>query len=153
MVLPLVPEGVIVNAFPLQIFAIAFGITGIGLTVIVIVNVAPTQFPAAPDVGVTVYTIVCGAFVVLTSVCAKFDCAVEEVVCPVILLLSDDMVQVYVVFAGTISIALTGLMAIEPPLQIVAVLLAMDGLGLTVTFTLNVEPVQLPVFTPTGLTT
>ena len=62
---------------PVQIVVSVFGITGIGFTVIVTVNVAPTQFPAAPEVGVTVYTIVWAAFVVLTSVCAKFDCAVE----------------------------------------------------------------------------
>ena len=54
MVLPLVPEGVIVNAFPLHIVVSAFGISGIGFTVTVTVNVDPTQLPAAPEVGVTV---------------------------------------------------------------------------------------------------
>jgi hypothetical protein len=53
-VLPLVPEGLTVNAFPLQMVVSVFGITGIGFTVTVTVNVAPTQLPAAPDVGVTV---------------------------------------------------------------------------------------------------
>ena len=54
MVLPLVPEGVIVNAFPLHIVVSSFGISGIGFTVTVTVNVDPTQLPAAPEVGVTV---------------------------------------------------------------------------------------------------
>ena len=52
--LPLVPEGLTVNAFPLHMVVSAFGITGIGFTVTVTVNVAPTQFPDAPEVGVIV---------------------------------------------------------------------------------------------------
>lgn len=36
---------------------------GLGLTVTVMVNVAPTHEPVAPDVGVTVYVAVCGVFV------------------------------------------------------------------------------------------
>ena len=38
----------------LHIAAVWFGISGFGFTVTVIVNVAPTQFPAIPEVGVTV---------------------------------------------------------------------------------------------------
>ena len=41
---------------------------GRGLTVTVTVNVAPTQLPAAPDLGVTVYTTVCTVLLVLVSV-------------------------------------------------------------------------------------
>ena len=37
-------------------------------TVTVNVNVAPTQLPAAPDLGVTVYTTVCTVLLVLVSV-------------------------------------------------------------------------------------
>ena len=59
----------------------------------------------------------------------------------------------WVVFAGTISVAFTGLIAIVPPLQIVAVLFAIVGFGFTVTSTLNVPPVQFPVDTPIGFTT
>ena len=46
--------GVIVKAVPPHIVAVCAGITGVGLTVTVTVNVAPTQLPAAPEVGVTV---------------------------------------------------------------------------------------------------
>ena len=41
---------------------------GLGFTVTVIVNVDPTQVPAAPDFGVTVYTTVCTVLLVLVSV-------------------------------------------------------------------------------------
>jgi hypothetical protein len=46
--------GVIENALPLQIVAACAGITGFGFTVTATWNVAPTQAPAAPEVGVTV---------------------------------------------------------------------------------------------------
>ena len=45
--------GVTAKRVPLQIVAVWAGISGLGLTVTVIVNVDPTQDPAAPDVGVT----------------------------------------------------------------------------------------------------
>ena len=41
---------------------------GLGFKVTVTVNVEPTQLPAAPDLGVTVYTTVCTVFLVLVSV-------------------------------------------------------------------------------------
>ena len=46
--------GLTVNAVPLHIAGVYANRTGLGLTVTVIVKVAPTQEPAAPDVGVTV---------------------------------------------------------------------------------------------------
>ena len=67
--------------------------------------------------------------------------------------MSVEIVHVYVVLAGTMSVAFTGLIAIEPPLQMVAVLFAIVGLGFTVTSTLNVDPAQFPVDTPIGFTT
>ena len=53
---------------PLQVLAVLFAIVAFGLTVTVTVNVDPTQLPAAPLVGVTVYTTVCAVFVKLVSV-------------------------------------------------------------------------------------
>ena len=50
--------GVTVNVPPLQIVFVSAGITGVGKTVTVVVNGSPTQEPAAPEEGVTVYTIV-----------------------------------------------------------------------------------------------
>ena len=46
--------GVTVNATPLHVVAVLFAIVVLGLTVTIIVNVDPTQLPAAPLVGVTV---------------------------------------------------------------------------------------------------
>ena len=46
--------GVTVNKIPLQAVAVVFAIVALGFTVTVIVNVDPTQVPAAPLVGVTV---------------------------------------------------------------------------------------------------
>jgi hypothetical protein len=60
--------GVIVNAVPLHIVLVLLAITGVGLTVTVIVKLVPTQLPASPLVGVTVYTTVCAVFVVLVKV-------------------------------------------------------------------------------------
>ena len=50
--------GVTVNVPPLQITSVKAGITGVGETVTVVVNGRPIHAPAAPETGVTVYTIV-----------------------------------------------------------------------------------------------
>ena len=51
----------------------------------------------------------------------------------------------YVVPAGTtVAPPFTGEMVNVPPLQIVAAWLGIDGLGLTVTIIVKVEPGQLP---------
>jgi hypothetical protein len=60
--------GVTVNAVPLHIVLVLLAITGVGFIVTVTVNVDPTQFPAAPLVGVTVYTTVCAVLVKLVNV-------------------------------------------------------------------------------------
>ena len=59
--------GLTVNALPLHIAGVYAPIAGLGLTVTVTVNVDPTQAPAAPEVGVTVYVAVCCIFVGLGS--------------------------------------------------------------------------------------
>ena len=53
---------------PVHIVVVCAGITGVGFTVTIVVNVEPTQLPAAPDVGVTVYVAVRTISVGLTSV-------------------------------------------------------------------------------------
>jgi hypothetical protein len=60
--------GVIVNAVPLHIVLVLLAITGVGFTVTVTVKLVPTQLPASPLVGVTVYTTVCAVFVVFVKV-------------------------------------------------------------------------------------
>jgi hypothetical protein len=60
--------GVTVNPVPLHVLAVLFAIFAFGLTVTVTVNVDPTQLPAAPLVGVTVYTTVCAVLVKLVKV-------------------------------------------------------------------------------------
>ena len=60
--------GVTLNAKPLHIVRVTFAITGFGFTVTVTVNDAPSQLPAAPLTGVTVYINVCTIFVTLVSV-------------------------------------------------------------------------------------
>jgi hypothetical protein len=49
-----------------------------------------------------------------------------------------------VVPAGTISVPLVGVTEKVPPLQIVAVLFAIVGFGLTVTVTVNGVPLHVP---------
>jgi Fe-S cluster assembly scaffold protein SufB len=51
--------------------------------------------------------------------------------------------QVYVVFAGTISVPFVGVTVNVPLLQIVVVLAAITGVGFTVTVTVNGAPVHV----------
>ena len=91
------------NAVPLQIVAVWFGTTGLGLTVTTIVNVEPTQLPSAPLLGVTVYVTVCTIFVLFVNVWLILDCPVIWLDSPVTLVLSTT-VHVYVVPVGTIVV-------------------------------------------------
>ena len=75
--------GLTVNAVPLQTVAVCAGMAGTGLTVTVTVNVAPTQLPAAPDVGVTVYVAVCAVLVGLTRVWLMLGCPTAWALPPV----------------------------------------------------------------------
>ena len=100
-------------------------------------KVEPVQEPA---VGVTVYTTCSALIVVLVSVWLIEDCAVP-VASPVIFALST-YVQEYVVFEGTISEPLEGVTVNAVPLQVLAVVLAIVGIGLTVTVTVKDVPVQ-----------
>ena len=52
-----------------QIVAVLFAITGVGSTVTMMSKFEPTQEPAAPDVGVTVYVTVVVVLIELVSVC------------------------------------------------------------------------------------
>ena len=56
-----------------------------------------------------------------------------------------EIVQVYVVLAGTISDPLTGVTLNASPLQIVEVLFTITGLGLIVATTVNVGPLHNPL--------
>ena len=56
-----------------------------------------------------------------------------------------EIVQVYVILAGTISDPLTGVTLNASPLQIVEVLFTITGLGLMVATILNVGPTQVPL--------
>ena len=58
----------------------------------------------------------------------------------------EEIVHVYVVDAGTISLPLLfGVIVNASPLQIVAVLLAIAGFGLMVATTVNVGPLHNPL--------
>ena len=60
--------GLFTNGKPLQAITVVFAITGVGFIVTFTVNDAPPQLPAAPLIGVTVYTKVCTIFDTLVSV-------------------------------------------------------------------------------------
>ena len=94
---------------------------GVGLTVTVVVNVEPGQAPAAPEVGVTVYTIFCGALVVLVNV-PDTEAAADPAAIPV-MVAEVGADQAYVVPAGIIVAVglLVGVTVNVPPSQIVAV--------------------------------
>ena len=64
---------------------------GCGFTKTDTVNEFPIQFPASPDVGVTVYTIVCAILLVFTSVWLILILAVVTVDSPVTLGLSTTV--------------------------------------------------------------
>lgn len=100
-------------------------------------NDEPTQFPLAPEVGVTVYTTSIGAFVELVSV-PLIEAALVPDASPEIPKMADGADQVYVVFDGTISEPLEGVTVNVPVLQMVAVFAAITGVGFTTTTTLLV---------------
>ena len=58
MIFPFPVTGVTVKVLPLQTGVVSLATVGFGLTVTVMMNLAPRQVPAAPDTGVTVYTTV-----------------------------------------------------------------------------------------------
>ena len=93
---------------------------GVGLTVAVILNEAPTQLPVVPEVGVTVYVAVTGAEVGLESVpFIELPLPAAPPVKP----LPVGALHEYVVFAGTIvadvGIPFEGVIVNVPPSQIV----------------------------------
>lgn len=61
-------KGVTENEVPLHICWFWGGITAIGVTATVTVKGLPTQVPAAPDVGVTVYVALAELFVEFVKV-------------------------------------------------------------------------------------
>ena len=96
------------KAAPEQIVAVLAAISGVGLTVTVRSKAAPVQVPL---LGVSVYTMSFGVFVVFRSVWVKEVWAtVGCALFPVMFALSVLIVQVYRVLAGTIL-----LLVIPPP--------------------------------------
>ena len=144
--------GVKLNALGLQVVAtVLLLIEGFGFIVTVTVKVAPTQLPAAPDVGVTVYTAVTGALVVLVSV-PLIEAPLPAT--PPVNPAPAGTPHEYVVPAGTIpSTPSTGVKLNALGLHVVAtVLLFIEGLGLIVTVTVKVAPTQLPAAPDVGVT-
>ena len=141
--IPFVPlTGLTVNNTPPQMVVLIGVITAVGLTVTVQVNVAFT--PHKVDVGVTIYVAVCVVFVGLLNVPVNIV-APLPVVPPVIPPVTLGALQLYVVPAGTIPLLpLVGVALNKTPLQPTAVIALITALGLTVTVTVNVAPVQLP---------
>ena len=133
-------EGAVVNAVPLQIVAVWFGTTGLGLMVATTVNVAPVQLPL---VGVTVYVAVCAILVGLASVPLILACPVANAP-PVKLPVTVGALHAYVVPDGTMSPPpLLGVNVKPIPLHVLAVLFVIVAFGLTVSVNDFVDPVQL----------
>ena len=80
-------------------------------------------------------------FVLFESVCEIDAAPVVTFDCPVTFALAAT-VQVYVVLAGTISVPFAGVTVNVPSSQIVAVVFAITGVGLTVTVVVKAEPVH-----------
>jgi hypothetical protein len=141
--IPLLPlVGVALNKTPLHPTAVIALITALGLTVTVKVNVPFT--PHNVEVGVIVYVAVCVVFVGLVKVPVNIV-APLPVVPPVNPPVTLGALQLYVVPAGTIPLLpLVGVALNKTPLHPTAVIALITALGLTVTVTANVAPVQLP---------
>jgi hypothetical protein len=133
---------------PLHIVAVWAGTTGVGSNVTVTVKVPPVQLP---ETGVTVYVAVCTVFVVLDSVPEIFVAPLPEA--PPENPVPDGADQLYVVLDGTIpSVPLTGVTVNADLLHTVVVIAFMDGIGFTVTVTVNVAPTQEPASPEVGVT-
>ena len=134
--------GVTLNNTPSQLIAVIAVIDDVGFTVTVTVNVAPTQLPV---VGVTIYVAVCCAFVGLINVPVILD-APLPVPPPVIPPVTPGALHAYVVPDGIMPfVPFVGVTVKLTPPQVVAVIALISALGFTVTVTVNVAPVQLPV--------
>jgi hypothetical protein len=141
--------GVAVNEFPLQMVELIAVTAGVGLTVTVTLNAVP---PQDPEVGVTEYTTLMAALVVLVKVPEMFAAFVPEAAPVIPATTGAD--QEYVVEAGTIPLVVfTGDTEKADPLQTVADMAVMAGVGLTVTVTLKGLPAQLPFEGVTEYTT
>ena len=144
---PFTPSrGVNVKLPPVQMDVAIAAIAGFGKTVTVTVKVDPTQPPSAADaVGVTVYVADCDIFVVLLSVPLILEGVPLLAAPPVIPPVTTGASQLYVVPAGTTPLVPSaGATAKFPPLQIIAVIALIAGLGLTVIIRVNGVPAQLP---------
>ena len=82
-------------------------------------------------------------FVLFESVCEIDAAPVVTFDCPVTFAFAAT-VQVYVVLAGTISVPFAGVTVNVASSQIVAVVFAITGVGLTTAATVNEFPTQLP---------
>ena len=118
---------------------------GFGFTLTFTVKGTPKQLSAAPDFGVTVYCTVCKKLVLFVKVWLIEFWSWFWLDSPSTLLLSTT-VHVKVVPDGRTSLPSNGGIVNDSPLQIVGVLFAKTGFGLTVTFKEKGVPVQLPDF-------
>jgi hypothetical protein len=137
--IPLVAfTGVAVNELPLQMVELMAVTAGVGLTVKVTLNAVP---PQDPEVGVTEYTTLMAALVVLVKVPEMLAALVPDAAPVIPATTGAD--QEYVVEAGTIPLVVfTGDTEKADPLQVAAVIAVTAGLGFTVAVTLNGAPVQ-----------
>jgi hypothetical protein len=129
------------NATPLQLTPVIAVISAVGLIVTVTVNVAPVQLP---DNGVTIYVAVCAVLVGLCRLpftVVAFVALTPPVSPPVV----TGALQLYKVPAGTMPLVrFDGLTVNATPLQLTPVIAVISAVGLIVTVTVNVAPVQLP---------
>ena len=140
---PFTPSvGVALNNTPLHVVVLIGVMIPIGLIVTTTVNGAFT--PHNTVVGVTVYVAVCALLVGLFKV-PVILIAPLPLVPPVSPPVTLGALQLYRVPAGTMPLVpLVGVNVNDTPLQLTVVIWLITAVGLIVTVTVNVAPVQLP---------
>jgi hypothetical protein len=130
--------GVTTNGTPLHVTVVMAVTSGVGFSVTITVNAAPTQLP---DCGITVYVTVCVVFVRLlkepNTEARLFVADAPPVTVPV----NVGTFQLYTLPSGTIPlVTFDGVTTNGTPLHVTVVIVLISAVGGTVTVTVNGAP-------------
>ena len=132
--------GVTTNPTPLHVTVVIAATSGVGFSVTITVNVAPTQ---APDVGVTRYVTVCVVFVLLLNKPYTVVGLPVTLAPPVTVPVYVGAFQLYVLPFGTIPLVkFVGVTTNATPLHVTVVIVIISAVGGTVTVTVKFVPVH-----------
>ena len=144
-ILPLPFTGEMMNSSLLHIVSLCNNTLGRGATITITSNGFPSQLPASPETGNTLYTTVSTLLEVLYNVALIVSFRLGSALSPIIFALLATNVHLYLVPFGIMVVSsVFGRIINSSPLQIVSFRLVILGIGLMVTDTLKVLPGHNP---------